>query len=391
MAGNLEVTDLPLIPAVDGADVYAAKNNLDYRVRTGEAGGLATLDGAGKVNVAQLPPLDYLPLTGGTLTGNVFFQSGTPLFITGRNTGTVLNTNLLFSVNGGDATTTTAGISYVATENWTGSAKGTNVTLTATPNGSLVSTTVATLAPGGSVINSDLALVNNAAGNVPRLMINSTGVTGVNGLEFRSGGTFKGGLFHDKSTDNVDIFTAADGTNSRIRVFNNGLVSVGTNTSPPSPVKLWVIGGSIRSEGGSAGMEWIEQGGTTRWVWYAAGGTALLFNSVAATNVVTVTNGGIVSATNFVATSDANLKEQITDRKARDRLPDLLRFVDFIWKANGEASLGLIAQEVREIAPEYVNESRGKDGEVLLAIDKASLALECVIGLAARVRELEAK
>lgn len=55
MAGNLEVTDLPLIPAVDGADVYGAKNNLDYRIRTGEAGGLATLNGSGDVPATQLP------------------------------------------------------------------------------------------------------------------------------------------------------------------------------------------------------------------------------------------------------------------------------------------------------------------------------------------------
>lgn len=39
------------------------------------------------------------------------------------------------------------------------------------------------------------------------------------------------------------------------------------------------------------------------------------------------------------------------------------------------------------MAPEYVH----ADADGVLAIDKASLALECVIGLAARVRDLESR
>lgn len=53
--GNQQVDGLPLIPDPVGADVYAPKDNTDYRVRTGQAGGLATLDGTGVLASAQKP------------------------------------------------------------------------------------------------------------------------------------------------------------------------------------------------------------------------------------------------------------------------------------------------------------------------------------------------
>lgn len=102
---NLQVDDLPLIPAVDNADMYAAKSNLDYRVRTGEANGLATLDGSGKVPAGQLPTLNFLPLTGGTLTGNLLIANDqnarTGLAISNFTTGTAASADVLFSASGG--------------------------------------------------------------------------------------------------------------------------------------------------------------------------------------------------------------------------------------------------------------------------------------------------
>lgn len=97
--------------------------------------------------------------------------------------------------------------------------------------------------------------------------------------------------------------------------------------------------------------------------------------------------GGTKTAVNFVATSDARLKKNIRQRLPAERLADMLRFVEYMWKDSGEESVGVIAQEVRSVAPEYVFE----DENGMLAVDKAGLALECVIGLAARVRDLENK
>lgn len=50
---NREVDNLALLVAPIGADVYAAKTNTDYRIRVGEANGLATLDAGGKLPAAQ--------------------------------------------------------------------------------------------------------------------------------------------------------------------------------------------------------------------------------------------------------------------------------------------------------------------------------------------------
>lgn len=97
--------------------------------------------------------------------------------------------------------------------------------------------------------------------------------------------------------------------------------------------------------------------------------------------------GGTATAVNWIATSDRSLKKNIRKAKANGSLADLLELCTWMWKDGSGAGKGVIAQRVMEIAPEYVH--RGHDG--LLGIDKAGLALECVIGLADRVRALEGK
>jgi len=49
------------------------RSNLDAlgTVDKGKADGVASLDGSGKVPTAQLPPMNYLPLAGGTMAGNI--------------------------------------------------------------------------------------------------------------------------------------------------------------------------------------------------------------------------------------------------------------------------------------------------------------------------------
>lgn len=56
-------------------------------------------------------------------------------------------------------------------------------------------------------------------------------------------------------------------------------------------------------------------------------------------------------------------------------------------KADGSFGMGVVAQDVQEVAPEHVF----TDASGHLAIDKAGIALEAVIALAYRVRELEGK
>lgn len=133
--------------------------------------------------------------------------------------------------------------------------------------------------------------------------------------------------------------------------------------------------------------------GTTgaRTITSSAGTSAVIPEATASVSGLVSTGnqtwGGTKTAPNFVASSDARLKKNIKTRLPSERLADMLRFVEYLWKNNDEQGVGVIAQEVRVVAPEYVFE----DENGMLAVDKAGLALECVIGLAARVRELENK
>ena len=57
MAGNQSIPDLPVVPDPAGGSVYIAKNDTDYRVEAGGAGGLATLGSDGKLSSGQVPPV----------------------------------------------------------------------------------------------------------------------------------------------------------------------------------------------------------------------------------------------------------------------------------------------------------------------------------------------
>jgi hypothetical protein len=147
-------------------------------------------------------------------------------------------------------------------------------------------------------------------------------------------------LFHSKSTDDISILTAADGTNSRLMIKNGGSVGIGTDS--PS-TKLHVVNGAVRSEGTGAGIEFIGQPGSAaiRWVWYSASGVAYLFNNSANDNVVTVSTAGVVTALNFVATSDKREKKNIKKVEPRDLSGIPLRSWD--WKSGAGSGRGHLA------------------------------------------------
>lgn len=105
------------------------------------------------------------------------------------------------------------------------------------------------------------------------------------------------------------------------------------------------------------------------------------------TSVGNVTIPGTGTGVNWIGTSDARLKYNVAMRKPRDDLADSVQFVSFQWNRDSRNDIGVIAQQVREVAPEYVHEA--EDGT--LGVDKASLALEMIMGLASRVRALEGR
>ncbi|MCH1602566.1 MAG: tail fiber domain-containing protein, partial [Luminiphilus sp.] len=67
------------------------------------------------------------------------------------------------------------------------------------------------------------------------------------------------------------------------------------------------------------------------------------------------TISGTLTATDFVASSDENLKKNIAT--APVGMVEQLRGVEFEWKDNGEMSSGVIAQEVQKVLPHLVHEN----------------------------------
>ena len=101
---------------------------------------------------------------------------------------------------------------------------------------------------------------------------------------------------------------------------------------------------------------------------------------------LTLSTGGVATAVNFTGTSDRRLKKLIRKHVVREDLADMIALKTWLWKRTGEAGLGPIAQQVQDVAPEYVH--RSDSG--MLSVDKAGLAIEMAVGLAARLRRLEA-
>jgi hypothetical protein len=128
---------------------------------------------------------------------------------------------------------------------------------------------------------------------------------------------------------------------------------------------------------------------TNTWQWYSAGNTARLFrNFNTPADVITVdqngntTISGSLSALDLTLTSDARAKTNIRTLASEASLEKVcrLRPVSFDWKHNGHPDEGVIAQEIREIFPEFVVEA--SDGR--LSVKYPSL----IAPLTASVQEL---
>ncbi|NDV50165.1 tail fiber domain-containing protein [Salipiger sp. PrR003] len=90
-----------------------------------------------------------------------------------------------------------------------------------------------------------------------------------------------------------------------------------------------------------------------------------------------------VIADQLIMMSDRRLKTDIEDLKSADLINDL-RPVSFRWKSNGEKSLGFIAQEVEDVAPELVA-TDAKNGM------KAVRYIDLIAPLVAKAQATDAK
>lgn len=85
-------------------------------------------------------------------------------------------------------------------------------------------------------------------------------------------------------------------------------------------------------------------------------GTSHVEPNISTSKLIFNPSSGRLTASEIVNTSDENLKKDVhTIENAVDKI-NQLRGVDFVWKANDEKSMGVIAQELQKVFPELVAE-----------------------------------
>jgi hypothetical protein len=166
----------------------------------------------------------------------------------------------------------------------------------------------------------------------------------------------------------LTFWTAADGASSpveRMRISNNGTVSIGTNNTPTGP-GLNVYGISTSNNDGAAAF---GNGNTAADACVAAFYTAT--NSTATSNVLIkfginnyASGSGRINANGagqaaFGSFSDRRLKENVIDLSSQWENIKNLRPVefDFIESQGGGHQIGFIAQEVETVYPDAVTSS----------------------------------
>lgn len=186
------------------------------------------------------------------------------------------------------------------------------------------------------------------------------------------------------------VLSATSGSFSGTLAATGNIASSSAVTAP----SMTSTTSGITTTGTGAGFTFTDRANAgLSWTWYASGTLGILYSAsvgpviTANYSTANVTVSGTWTGPNFIGTSDERLKEDVADFVPRDDLAELVRFVSYVRKSSGRHELGVIAQQLQKIAPEYVYE--GEDG--ILGVDKAGLALEVAMGLAIRVRDLEGR
>jgi hypothetical protein len=195
-----------------------------------------------------------------------------------------------------------------------------------------------------------------------------------------------------------DTLAFSEGGVERMRINSSGNVGIGVTTMY---AKLHV-GGSFLSTGpvscGSGGT--ISSAGyqnTPAFIiksWTSTSTTyypMLRFATSGSTEVGTIKSNN--TSTQYNTSSDVRLKENIRNAEDAGAKIDAIQIRQFDWKNGGEhQDYGVIAQELKEVAPEAVSE--GNDEEEMWGVDYSKLVptlIKEIQSLRNRVAELEKK
>jgi Chaperone of endosialidase len=200
---------------------------------------------------------------------------------------------------------------------------------------------------------------------------------------------------------NVIIAYAGGGPTVSVPAGTRTIVFCDTNISPATygvypAINVNNIIGNLSVSGNTYVSGSMNVGSSNQGYVYADGsylylrGPNILFqNSATATLAIIDSSGNFTATGNVTAYSDQRLKNDIkTIEDALDKVRKL-RGVSYVNANTGEPSIGVIAQEVKEVIPEVVQDNGG-----LLSVAYGNLVgvlIEAVKELSAKVDALESK
>lgn len=378
-----------------------------------------------------------LPTFGGT---GVVFNGSTSGVTTVRASATASGTVVIPAVSGiatvitsGDTGTVTSNM--IADLNVTNSDVATNAAIEYSKLNLSGSITNADIASGAAIAISKLASSTISGVSLGSNLNNLTAGSFIN---YDSGTTYNGGASRtisvnatNANTGNTVVSRDSSGDFSAGAINVTNLTATQTvNASLLSGNYVSAIGGnytgiitatginptSIYASGtvGTAGSVLTSTGSGIRWTTPSVGGgssisvtnttssvsthyvgfiteTSGLTSSfyVSSTKLTFVPSTGSLSAVEFNATSDENLKENITTFDNSLNVIEQLRGVNFSWKDTNKKSVGVIAQELEKVLPQLVENS--SDFKTVNYNGIIGVLIEAVKELSTEVEELKKK
>ena len=144
----------------------------------------------------------------------------------------------------------------------------------------------------------------------------------------------------------------------------------------------------VRTGSGNGGLQFTVSDTTARGYIHATTSNEIGFlNSSRSWSFRCDNSGNVTATSNVTAYSDKRLKDNINTIENGLEKVEALRGVTYTRKDNGEAGIGVIAQEIQEVLPELVKDN----GEALSVAygNITGVLIEAVKELSARVKELE--